>query len=327
MKTQTRFIRKRIRKTPYIVFYIYMLIVLLSLFSVASYTWFTLSRTPKVNNMNVYITSGRGLELATSPGADNWQTQLDIYDAEELADYRGEGTPKPSLRQTTWSDSEECFYGPIYGYDGRLMTVLSWFPLTDVVDKVTADSYYIKATIYARSGQPTDVSLAQPMAVNESGIQGAGCYLVGDPNTGRGPETAIRIGMRMTYVDSSGDALSERSPMIIYEPNYDYHVDGSTGDIPTYSVHNLTELLVDEDRLIQQSFSKSSKEPGEFQTNPVLFSLKPGEIVKIELYIWLEGQDVDCSNAMTNGVDTTRILAGIQFTGITETQSGMTPIE
>ena len=350
MGKQKVFIRKKIKKTPYVLFYTYLLIALLSLFSVASYTWFTLSWAPQVSNMKVYITSNSGLELAADPGAEVWSNQLDLYSTRELEKYAG-SEEKPSLRQTTWSELDQCFYGPLYGYDGRLLNVtmtdysereiISWYKLEDLINanSLAYSSYYIKATLYARCGQPVDVMLAEPMQVNDQGIQGSGTYVIGDPNTGKGPETAVRIGLRMTYVDSEGNELSERSPMYIYEPNADRHADGSTGYIPTYSIdeyrsEDSTEstgevrewLLVDEERLIKQTFSRRD-EPGEFLTNPTLFSLKSGEIIRIELYIWLEGQDVDCSNVMSDGVTTTKIEANIQFTGTTDTQSGMVPIE
>lgn len=335
-----RYIKKRIRKIPYFLFYIYLLIVLLSLFSVTSYTWFTISREPRVSNMNVYITSGSGLELSADPGAEVWTTQLDIYSTQELKEFQN--SEKPTLRQTTWSDQKQSFYGPLYGYDGRLMPLegfdysqmkaVSWYKLEDQINanKLSPSSYYIKATLYARCDQPTAVTLAMPMQVDQQGAQGSGTYVIADPNTGKGPETAVRVGMRMTYVDSQGNELSERSPMYIYEPNFDRHVDGSTDYIPTYSVHELDKELVDESRLIKQRFSRSG-EPGEFETNPTLFSVKTGEIVRIELYIWLEGQDVDCSNIMHNATvkddAEVKIYANIQFTGTTESQSGMVPIE
>lgn len=343
------FIRKKVRKRPYILFYTYLLIAMLSIFTVASYTWFTLSWSPQVNNMNVYITSNAGLELAATPGAEEWSNQLDIYSTRELKKFAN-SEERPALRQATWSDRDQCFYGPLYGYDGRLMNItrneydnreiVSWYKLEDLINanSTSYSSYYIKATFYARCGQPVDVTLAEPMQVNDEGIQGYGTYVVADPNTGKGPETAVRIGFRMTYVDQNGTELSERGPMYVYEPNADRHVDGSTDLIKTYSIDEFlpsdtTEtsgeenewLLVDEERLILQSFSQKDK-PGEFIENLPLFSLRSGEIVKIELYIWLEGQDVDCSNAMSDGETTTKIEANIQFTGSSESQSGMVPI-
>lgn len=349
MGKQVVYVRKKIRKTPYILFYIYLLLVLLCMCTVASYTWFTLSWSPQVHGMNVYITSNTGLELASTPDAEVWSNQLNIYSTEELKKY-ADSEEKPALRQATWSEKNQCFYGPLYGYDGRLMDIVkkdddnrqivSWYKLEDMIhaNSLADSNYYIKATFYARCGQPVDVELAEPMDVDNMGTQGSGTYVIGEPNTGKGPETAVRVGFRITDVDQNGSPLSERGPMYIYEPNADRHVDGSTEPITTYSVDDflyetpLTENgkivyrpLVENTRLIRQTFSKKG-EPGQFLENPSLFSLDAGEIVKIELYIWLEGQDVDCSNAMSDGVTTTQIEANIQFTGSTEAQSGMTKI-
>lgn len=349
MGKQVVYVRKKIRKTKYILFYIYLLFALLCMASVASYTWFTLSWSPQVSGMNVYITSNTGLELASTPDAEVWSNQLNIYSTEELKKYE-DSDERPSLRQATWSEKDQCFYGPLYGYDGRLLNivrkdeddrqVVSWYKLEDLIHaNSTANSnYYIKATFYARCGQPVGVMLAEPMPIDNAGTQGYGTYVVGDPNTGKGPETAVRVGFRVTEVDEDGKELSERGPMYIYEPNADRHVDGSLEPIPTYSVDDFLyeeplmvdgkikeRPLVEESRLIRQSFSKRG-EPGMFLENPPLFELDAKEIVKVELYIWLEGQDVDCSNAMSDGETTTLIEANIQFTGTTESQSGMVQI-
>ena len=64
-------------------------------------------------------------------------------------------------------------------------------------------------------------------------------------------------------------------------------------------------------------------EMGSFDSDPVLFSLEAGEMAKIDLYIWLEGQDVDC----TNQIKDAQILANIQMEAGAGNQSGMKPIE
>lgn len=343
-----RYIIKRVKRSRFFGLYLYMLLVLMLMTTVASYSWFSMSRIPQVNQMNLYITSGSGLELSESPGAEVWKNQLDIYNTVELKPFQDPGVRKPSLKQTSWSDSEGCFYGPVYGYDGRLTKVISWFPLNDQdhANHTGINSYYMKATFYARSGQNTDVRLAEPMSRDQEGNPGAGSYVIGYPdNTGKGPEVAVRLGMRMTRVDLSGDPLEDRGPMFIYEPNIDRHADGVTqGYVPTYSIHEPEKTLVDEDRLILQNFTFAGV-TGEFVENPALFTVRPGEIMRIELYIWLEGQDVDCSNVMSVLPDEVdwdnlteeqrdsyennyrQIRANLQFTGSTEDQSGMVPIE
>lgn len=352
MEKKRRYIIKRISKSKYIALYLYVLFVLMLTTSVASYAWFTMSKTPRVSDMNMYITSGTGLELSADPGAVQWTNCLDIYSTKEL---QGFGDEKPFLRQASWSDEEQKFYGPRYGYDGRLMKLLSWVTLNDEehANKTDNTGYYMKATFYARCGRTTDVKLLDPETKEQLQIPGEGTYVIGYPdNTGKGPEVAVRLGMKMAYVDTGGNLLPEKNPeeslMYIYEPNADRHADGVTeGYRTTYSLHDPTlELLpADSGRRIIQNFTFGNN-LGTFLENPVLFSLTPGDIVRIELYIWLEGQDMDCSNVMSavpDGVNLEelseederyeyymnnyrQIRANLQFTGSAEDQSGMTPI-
>ena len=332
MPKTRRYIIKRMRKSKYFALYLYVLLVLLLLTSVASYAWFEISRNPSVKDMQMYITSAYGLELSVDPAAGGWGQQIDFWDTQELSKFKEKkyGFQKPILQQITWSEANGQFFAPVYGYDGRLVSffnnyteadrrIIDWQPLEDRshANKATwQEGHYIKATVYARSGQITDVTLAP-----EPGTEGITprTYVKGNPNTGRGPESAVRFGFRMTWMELNADgSLTEvpdsRSQMFVYEPNCDVHADGTIDQyIPTASIDNdiiaqggtptkedILKPLVPEERLIKQNFPETPRSdvPGLFETNPVLFTVKPGEIVRIEIYFWLEGQDVDCSNIM-----------------------------
>ena len=318
-----------------IIIYFYVLIILMSLLTVASYTWFSLSRSPRISDIYMFINSVSGLEISTDPLAEEWQLQLDFRDMVD------ETAP---LRPVTWSNQRQQFIAASYGIDGRLMEYNQWQPLTDErnANKDNADGYYIKASFYARTGQTVDVSLSPAVEVSE-GIDGSGTYLVGTPlwdsqqilhnNGGQGAETAVRVGIRITPVDENGEPTGEQSEFFIYEPNCDGHIDGETGYVPTPSIDN-TPALIDEAHLIRQGASKWSEaypvqrnvvvySMGEFIDEPKLFVLEVGKMVRIDLYIWLEGQDVDCTNAI-NGA---QILASIQFNAESQSQSGLVPIE
>lgn len=335
MQQKIHLIRKRINRKKYIAVSLYLIFVLLSLFVVSSYTWFSLSKTPRVSNMNVYITSAAGLELSATPDAENWKLQLNVYET---------GMLPVELRPVTWSDADQRFWAAAYGADGRMLDIGMWQPMTDSrnANKTNLDGYYMKSTFYARSGMTTEVEFAPAMVVNEEGTQGAGTYVIGVPgwdvdslihlNNGKGAESSIRIGLRTTLVDSTGTPVGDQGPMFIYEPNIDKHVSSTQSYIPTPSMDG-TPTLVPEDRMILQYASGwGDLDPaemtsikltlGEFEKNPVLFTVNPGEIMRIEMYFWLEGQDIDCTNAM-NGA---QLLANVQFTGSTEAQSGMVSI-
>ena len=314
----------------------YVLIILMSLLTVASYTWFSLSRTPRVSDMNMYINAQTGMELSADPLAEEWKLQLDFRDLVDVT---------APLRPLTWSDKEQQFYAAVYGIDGRLTDIPSWQPLTDErnANKDNLDGYYIKVTFFARTDVTMDVSLSPAVEVDE-GINGSGTYVIGTPlwdsqrvihnNGGQGAENAIRIGLRITPVDETGEPRDGTSEFFIYEPNTDSHIDETTDYIATPSIDG-TENLIDEDHLILQTASVWSeaypvqrnvviKELGEFEEDmPPLFSMEAGDMVMIDLYIWLEGQDVDC----TNEINEAQILASIQFAGDAGSQSGMKPIE
>lgn len=317
----------------FIVLYFYMLLILFSLLTVASYTWFSLSRTPRVSDLYMFVNSASGLELALKPDAEEWTLQLD---------YRDMVDENTELRPVTWSDRDGCFYAAEYGADGRRTG--RWHQLSDLLNANREDAYgyYVKATFYARTGQKAEISLTPAIEVEE-GRQGSGTYLIGCPewnseeilhsNGGQGAECAVRIGILITPVDSSGVPTGEASQFFIYEPNSDMHLDGSSEYVATPSIDG-TQTLVPEERLILQSASTWTeaypvernvviRDLGEFTTDTKLWTLDKNEIIQIDLYVWLEGQDVDC----TNVIEQARILASIQFSGETGGQSGMDPIE
>lgn len=317
-----------------IVLYFYVLLILLSLVTVASYTWFSLSRTPRVSDMNMYVNSQSRMELSLDPFAEDWQLQLDLRDAIN--------TNAP-LRPVTWVEEEQRFYAAAYGADGRLLDFEHWQPLSDEVNanQDSAHSYYIKMSLFARASTTVDVTLSPAVEVDD-GTNGSGTYVIGEPiwdpeqlrhdNGGLGAETAIRIGIRITPVDSEG-AANQESTFYIYEPNADVHMDGTQGYVPTPSITG-AESLISEEFLIRQTASTWTesdpverdvvvKDLGEFESSPTLFTLIAGQMVKIDLYIWLEGQDVDCISKIQEA----RILASLQFASDSTGQSGLKPIE
>jgi hypothetical protein len=329
---EAKFYKKQSMK---ILLSLYIVVILFSLLTVASYTWFSLSRTPRISDIYMFVNTASGLELSDDPGAEDedWQLQLDFRDLVDVT---------TDLRPITWSDQDNCFYAATYGVDGRQND--RWERLTDErnANKENIEGYYIKATFYARSGQNTRLTLSPAVEVDE-GRMGSGTYVIGYPdwdservvhnNGGQGAECAVRIGIRLTPVDKDGFTVDGPKEFFIYEPNSDIHIDGSRGYTPTGSI-DITPNLVRTDRLILQSASTWTeadpvqrnvviRDLGEFTTETALYDLEAGQILKIELYIWLEGQDADC----TNQINKARILANIQFAGDPEDQSGLKPIE
>lgn len=310
-----------------------MIVILLSLFVTATYTWFTISRTPRVSNIGLSINAPTGLVLSTAPEGAEWVRRLDYA---ELVD---ETSP---LRPVTWSDADQCFYAAQYGVDGRQTG--NWHQLSDENNANRDDvyGYYIKAPFYATTDTAVTVSLTHAVEVEE-GVSGSGTYLIGtpewDPNGimhndgGKGAQNAVRVGIRITPMQD-GAELAGQSMFYIYEPNCDTHVDEELeGYEPTPSIDGAENLISEEWLIRQTTTTWTEADPvqhgvtyqtmGEFEGNLELFSLNTNEMVKIDLYIWLEGQDVDCDNRIGKEA---KILANIQFDADVGGQSGLVPI-
>ena len=93
------------------------------------------------------------------------------------------------------------------------------------------------------------------------------------------------------------------------------------------------EGLVSAERLLVQSTSSwqeaapaqkdvTVKTLGEFTTGRELFEIGNEQVFRIRLYIWVEGQDVDCYGLPEDA----RLLANIQFENDSVSQSGMVEI-
>ena len=320
------------RRAKRIFLYTIAILLLLSLLVTATYTWFTISRTPRVSNIGLYINAPVGMRLSAAPEGQPWVSRLDV------AQLLPETSP---LRPVTWSEDRQLFFAAEYGPDGRQTG--NWHRLTDDNNANRDDvyGYYIKATFYATTDSAVDVSLTHAMEVEE-GLSGYGTYLIGSPvwdaenvlhhNGGNGAETAMRIGLKITPLEAL-EPVADQSNFYIFEPNCDTHVDDSAGYLATPSIDGKASL-VPEDRLIRQTTTSWREadptqrglvnyEMGEFMGETDLFSLGVGQIVQIDLYVWLEGQDVDCDNRIGREA---RIMANIQFLAQSGDQSGLQPI-
>ena len=311
-----------------IVLYFYMIFVLLILTVTSTYAWFSLTKTPRISNMAIYVNSPSGMEISLRPNGNDWSQHLSYLDMVS------ETAP---LRPVTWSERDGRFYSANYDIYGR--RVNTWTPLSDDVHSNRANyvGYYCMGTFYARTDSKVKVSLAPAVAV-AGGSGGSGTFLMGEPvwdaekivhsNGGQGAENAMRIGIKITRLDEYEIPTSE-TEFYIYEPNSNTHYDGTSGYKKTLSIHGNDSLVPDERIIKQTSTTWKDIKPvekgtlscsfGEFTTDTELFQMEKDEKVMIQLYIWLEGQDYDCNNSMKDA----KILTNIQFAATTIPESGM----
>ncbi|MCR5664337.1 MAG: hypothetical protein K6G17_05580 [Oscillospiraceae bacterium] len=313
------------------------IVALLLLLTTATYTWFAISRTPRVNDMYLTVSAPNGLQIASSYDAED-EDWVQLLDFDELL-----GTKDSApLRPCTWSEANGRFFAATYGSDGRLTS--QWWPLNDAdnANRDDANGYYLLASFYARTDTDVRVSLGAA-EVSEDETESSGTYLIGSPkwngetavhdNGGLGAENAVRIGLRVTPIDGEGRETGE-SVFYIYEPNCNAHADGSDEILDTPSIDG-TETLVPRERLFSQTASTWTelrpaqrsavlRQMGEFTSSTGLFELEAGGMEKIDIYVWLEGQDKDCSAYLSRDAS---ILASLLLETDYSSQSGLVEIE
>ena len=321
------------KKQKYKLYTMFLLALIATIAMVtASYAWLGISRVPFVSDINLSIMTYNALWIAHDvdgqPG--EWESYLDMSAILE---------DMVPLKPVTYADG--AFYKVNYGEDGRPAGLSPIAPENINVTYPDGDTgtkadeaaeqqgwmirldYWLKA-----EGATADVFLGEAMATAD-GRRGAGTYVVGEPvwndtviaheNGGNGAETTIRFGFACTNTDLDGVPTGD-TIFTVYEPNADIHADGSLGYVETQSAWG--GPLVDMERLVRQEASTWTEqtpvlqdvviyEMGDFLSNPALFTLVDGGMVKVTMYIWMEGQDIDCSNMAV--ADETAIAANIQF--------------
>ncbi|MBQ7309565.1 MAG: hypothetical protein IJW87_05245 [Clostridia bacterium] len=320
--------RKRQRRAT--VRLLYLLLILVPLLSTATYTWFSLTRTPKVSAMALYINSPVGLEVTWTPEDENsWGQHLNY------ADYVKEDTV---LKPATFSDEQQVFYAMNFGLDGRMSGISYMLSDERNANRADGNGYYLHMAFHVRTDENMAISLSQ--AKDQSGT-----YLIGTPlwnseeiihfDGGNGAQGAVRVGFKITRFDPQGKQIEEPT-FIVYEPNCGQHLDVMiAGEYVQTPSMDGTENLVPEDRLIRQyNTGWTEMDPvqreaivyhyGTFLDDTHLFDLDKDCTAKVEIYLWLEGQDIDCINEIGHDA---QILANIQFSAESRPQSGMEDIE
>ena len=121
--------------------YIWILLMLSILLVAASYTWFSISRRPRVSDMKLYVNAPVGLELAPAYNSEEWVQQLNFNEMVEETSI---------LKPVTWSQEKNKLMAITYGLDGRMTN--QWEELNDEdnANKQSSDGYYTMCTVYAR---------------------------------------------------------------------------------------------------------------------------------------------------------------------------------
>lgn len=308
--------KKNKRKIRSILFL--MLITSISL-STATYSWFSTNRIVYISELSIKVQAQGGIEISTD--AKEWDTsidQTDIINAHET--YKNSVNQLPltmepvSTGKTVKNGKLEMYYGYTENYENDYILMASKSEEKEGYGEEN-DGKFMAFDVFLKTTNNTDLYL--------SNISGA-TYEGENP----GIENSVRFAFlvegnlpaeaNVDTIQNLNNATSNTT--YIWEPNYDTHSEhGIKNAKEVYGIdvnpNNNKQILYDgifanitkNDKIIigdanhnnyPSLFKRVNVDyltSSNFDENVEIFSLKAG-ITKVRIYIWIEGQDVDCEN-------------------------------
>lgn len=328
-------VKKNERRKNNLRYSLLLLLLLLVFLMVSTYAWFTANQTVTISTLDVNVQTSNGLQI--SADAINWKTILQKADITGAsATYTSSVNQVPDEMQPVSSagivDTDTGYMDMYFGTVDALDDGTGYSLASDKeVDTRGAEGRYIAFDIFLRVDQTTPVYLTT--ASNIITKEGA---------ADKGLQNAARVafideGNIADVGDSTGaQALKGGTTSIIWEPNYDVHtaagvanakeiygLDTTTTGATQLSYQGIKAEFADTEGVTLKNTNTFSQyfqtvKPTistvkDFDTQQTLLNLKAG-ITKVRIYMWVEGQDVDCENN-ASGTD---ISFNVQITKATE---------
>ncbi len=328
-------VKKNERRKNNLRYSLLLLLLLLVFLMVSTYAWFTANQTVTISTLDVNVQTSNGLQI--SADAINWKTILQKADITGAsATYTSSVNQVPDEMQPVSSagivDTGTGYMDMYFGTVDALEDGTGYSLASDKeVDTRGAEGRYIAFDIFLRVDQTTPVYLTT--ASNIITKEGA---------ADKGLQNAARVafideGNVADVGDSTGaQALKGGTTSIIWEPNYDVHtaagvanakeiygLDTTTTGASQLSYQGIKAEFADSEGVTLkntntfsqyfQTVTPTISTVKDFDAQQTLLNLKAG-ITKVRIYMWVEGQDVDCENN-ASGTD---ISFNVQITKATE---------
>lgn len=313
---------------------LYLLVFLTTLLlSATSYAWFTTTKMVSIETLNIHIASEGGIEISSD--AVNWKAVLDLNDLYNASDNYIANINQIPTNMKPISTAGDIENGYLKMYRGE--AVLDNDDVLLVAERSTetkghgedSTGEFIAFDIFLKTKSVKSIYLNSNSEIKNTGTKQLGI------------ENSFRVAfLNEGYVtdESSYTVQNYRSATkaYIWEPNSDtheltainnakalYNIDlGSVGSQTLNYYGVINEIKESDNVLIKRTYDNNYPNflsrvnvdiatRKEFNTNQYLFDINPG-ITKLRIYIWIEGQDVDCED----GASLADLLINLQITTV-----------
>ena len=323
---------KRQKKNRLFYLLLLLFVTVISL-SVSSYAWFTSNRLVKVDLLNVSVKAQGGIEISVD--GSNWKSSVSADDITKAREnYPNSVNQIPSVLEPV-SSVMDIDNGKVKLFYGVALNNSDGDYVLDTTRSIEEESFgndsngkFVTFDLFLKVNKDTDLYLTPESNVTYGG------------DTSFGIENAVRFAFVVegsTFTGSSLDVIqnlttNDRNNVYVWEPNYDVHTLNGVNnarDVYGINIGTTSDSLLydgvakefDKNKNITTTKANSRYYPEYFSTvkvdyytisgfnnNVKMFNIKNG-ISKIRVYMWIEGQDVDCENNASIG----NVALSLQF--------------
>lgn len=300
----------------------------------STYAWFTSNQTVAVNTITVNIAAQNGIQVSVD--GTNWKSIIQTTDIKTASTtYTGAKNQLPSSLEpvssalTVGADGlMEMFYGQV-----AANATGDWYLKAEKSTESNGTTgKFIAFDLFIKSDTTTNLymtpnSKVTPSDVNDTGIKNASrvaFVMLGNTT----------LDDTVTNIQALGTTDAAGSTVYLWEPNYDVHTANAISHArdtygltiqagPGASRVNYDGILaaIDPDTVkvgeanVEKHSAKFKAVTSNYTTTAAnadytkIFGLTAG-VTKVRIYMWVEGQDVDCENTASGG----NINYDLQFT-------------
>ena len=323
---------KKIKRKTSIKSSILVLLLMAILLISSTYAWFTANQTVTISTLNVNVVAQNGLQI--SADGKEWKAVLgneDIMPGEGLnASYSGNSNQIPESLVPVSSIGDVV--------DGKMAMFKGTVTSDENPDSDTYGKYVLSSTKSSESRGTTGDFIAFDLFLKVDAdteiVLASGSDVTAGAND-KGLKNSARVAFVTAADDdvkAAGAAVSDIQSVVpsvtyIWEPNTNVHTAAALSHAASnYGLADLTSstvltsynglkdvtttpLLLDStDENVFEAVTPAYKTLENNEVDTDVFTLKAG-ITKVRVYMWVEGQDIDCENT-ASGTD---INFDIQF--------------
>ena len=306
-----------------------LLILLLLLFgtgimlATSTYAWFTANKTVSIGTLQVQIEAKNGIQI--SADGTNWKSIVQKTDLTSASTTYGAAKNQlPDVLEAVSTGGVVNTDGQLPMYYGNIGTNAEGnyiLTATKETDANGTSGKYIAFDLFFKVDKETDIWITPTSGVKTTDV------------TDTGIKNASRIAFVVLGNTTAGDTVANiqalnkgtASSTYIWEPNYNIHTPAGianardvygkvdvTADHAILPYSGVISDIADVDNILLGNATQA-KDDTKFKDVTITYKTKANfthyipafklsnGITKVRIYMWVEGQDVDCENNASNG--------------------------